>query len=774
MQNNLRLSAALLALAIAGTGTVAWGQEAAQQETTGLQEIVVTAQKRVESLQQAPLAISAISADTIEQRGITDVSSLTSVAPNLVVGQTGAASANIAIFIRGIGESDTVLTADSPVGLYVDGVVLGRTSGAIFDLVDLERIEVLRGPQGTLYGRNTTGGAVNLISKKPSDGFGLEQTISAGNLNYLMSKTSLDTGEIGDSGLKLRFTYLHKQRDGYIDNLLRRGNQDPGAYDVDAFRVAVRYDKDGPFRLDYAFDYNNRHSVSTPSQLVAARPDILAYLNASPQLGGEAPQIATTRQSWQRADTDGPIWDRITGHTLVAEADLSENLTLRSLTGYRDWKNTVVSDLDGNGGLKGLMADPGILAGGPLVPQGIGTVSLYNMTFARSQHQFSQEINLIGNIGEQIDFVLGGFYFREVANDASPTFFTLIIPAGAPVEAAPGVFTDSVGVNLTTDTIYRHVSRSQALFGQVTGHLSDALSLTGGLRYTKDKKRLQQSVPMARDITRDFNKLNWAASLDYQMDDNVLLYGRIATGYKAGGLNARSANDGFGPENLISYEAGLKTELFGRRLRLNTAAFYTRLKDIQRSQFLSGSGGTVSNTVNAGRSRYVGFEAEAMAAITNELTLSANIGYIDRKFKEFDYLDPTTDQLIDIAGVSEFQGSAGTTISAAADYRKPLSFGTFNARLDYNYRGRVYYTTSAVINPFHEEISDGPVGLFDARIGLSDLEIRGAKMAISAWAKNLTNKSYALWGVDFGALGFATTNFADKRSWGLELKIDLR
>ena len=243
-----RASSAALALTFCS-------QAAAQpeQDREGpLEEIVVTAQKRTENLQDTPLAVSAVTSETIEQRGISDISSLTSIAPNLVVGMTGAGTANVAMFIRGIGEADTVLTADTPVGIYVDGVVLGRTSGAIFDLVDLERIEVLRGPQGTLYGRNTTGGAVNLISKKPGDRFGAEQLFSYGRFDLLQSKTTIDTGEWGSSGIRARATYLHKQRDGYVDNLLRSDSGDPGAYNIDAFRVAFGYGKGGALRLDYA------------------------------------------------------------------------------------------------------------------------------------------------------------------------------------------------------------------------------------------------------------------------------------------------------------------------------------------------------------------------------------------------------------------------------------------------------------------------------------------------------------------------------------------
>ena len=758
-------------IAITSATTSAAQEASAEDRPAGLAEIVVTAQKRSENLQSTPLAISAVTAETIEQRGITDVSSLSSVAPNLVVGMTGAGTANVALFIRGVGESDTVLTADSPVGIYVDGVVLGRTSGAVFDLVDLERIEVLRGPQGTLYGRNTTGGAVNLISKKPGDAFAVDQLLSAGSLGLLQSKTSIDTGEWGDSGLRARFTYLYKQRDGWVDNLLRSDSKDPGAYNIDALRLALRYDRGGPIRVDYAFDYNDRRGVAIPAQLIAARPDVLAYINASPLLGGTTPLVDPERRSTQLADTDGPVRDRIFGHTLVVEADLTDSLKLRSLTGYRDWKNSVVSDQDGNGGLVGLVVDPGILAGGPLVSQGVKPISLFNLTFERAQHQFSQELNLIGKLGQSIDFVVGAYYFREVARDANPTFFTLIIPAGGPVEAAPGVFVNSVGVNLATDNIYRHVSRSQALFGQATAHIGDRLNLTAGLRYTHDDKHLVQSVPYVRALNRRFSKLNWSVTLDYQASDAIMAYARAATGYKAGGINARAANDGFGPESLTSYELGAKAELFDRKVRLNTAVFYNNLKDLQRSQFLAGAGGTVSTTINAGAARYIGVEAEAAAAVTDRLTLSANFGYVDRKFTDFDLFVPTTGQTVDISKTAKFTGSAAATLSAAAEYRQPLDFATLTARLDYSYRSRVYYSTSAIVNPFHEEISDGPVGLLDARATLSEMEVGGGKLAVSGWVKNLTNRVHKLWGVDFGALGFAYANYAEPRTWGVDVRV---
>jgi len=762
----------LVAITMAAAGAAQAQAQTATGEGGALEEIVVTAQKRSENLQETPLAISAMTAETLRSRGISDVSTLTAAAPNLSVTVTGASTSNIALFIRGIGESETILTVDSPVGLYVDGVVLGRSSGAVFDLVDLERVEVLRGPQGTLYGRNTTGGAVNLISKKPSKTFGVEGMLSYGNLDYALGKISLDTGELGDTGLAARVTYLHKQRDGYVDNVLASGRRDPGAFNVDAFRIALQYDRSGPFRLNYAYDFNDRRSVGNPMQLAVARPDILAYAGASEALGGQPLLISRNRIDPIRLDTDGPIKDRVTGHALTLEYDLTDDITIRSLTGHRRWKNRVVNDQDGNGGLVGYVIDPGILAGGPFIPLGVQPISLFNLTFERSQKQWTQELNLIGKIGDSVDFVLGTFYFHEVAREDNPTFLTFILPSPRPTEAAPGVFINSFGVNLASNFNYRFESESKALFGQATVHFTDALSLTGGLRYTRDDKQLSQTLPYSRSLDRDFDKINWAATLDYRWNDDVMTYARIATGYKAGGFNARSQNDGFAPETLTSYEVGLKSEVLDRHLRFNLALFHAEHRDVQVGQFLAGSAGSIGITVNAGKAEYNGIEAEFEALIGDSLTFSGNVGYVDRKYKSFIIRDPATDELVDIASDAHFIYSPGTTVNLGAEYRAgQVGPGQLVLRADYSYRSRMYWHSSTLLNPFNDVLSDAPVGLLDGRISLNDIDVGGANVALSAWVRNLTDENYLLGGVDFGSLGFGTVGYAQPRTYGIDMRV---
>ncbi|MCA0210981.1 MAG: TonB-dependent receptor [Proteobacteria bacterium] len=600
----------------------------------------------------------------------------------------------------------------------------------------------------------------------------MDQLLSYGAFDFFQSKTAVNTGELGDSGLRAQFTYLQKRRDGYADNLLVPDKLDPGAYNVDAIRASVAYDRSGPLRLDYVFDYNHRKSVATAYQLASARPDILDYINASSALGSATPQIARDRLGSLSLDDDGPISDKVQGHALTAELDLASNLTLRSITSYRKWDNSVINDLDGNANLVGFVVDPILFAGGPFTPLGVQPISLFHLTFERRQHQWTQELNLLGDIGERTKFVLGAFYFDEVAHEENPTFLTFILPSAAPIAVTPTVSVNSFGVNIASNMIYRYQSRSKAAFGQIATEVADRLSLTGGLRYTHDEKSLRQTTPFSRDLNREFNKLNWAVTLDYRLNDTAMTYARVATGYKAGGFNARSANNGFEPENLTSYELGIKSEFFDHRLRLNAALFHAAHKDVQVGQFLAGSGGSLGTTVNAGKAEYWGVEVEFTALLVDNLTVNGNVGLLDRKYKSFEIRDPVTDNLVDIAKSARFLYSPDTTANLGLEYRLPsLEVGRLTARVDYSYRSRMYWHASTFLNPYNDFISDGPVGRIDARLTWSDLKIGPAKVEVAIWGKNLTNEDYLLGGVDFGSLGFSTVGYAEPRTWGIDLRM---
>jgi len=745
----------------------------AEEGSQGIADIVVTAQKRAENLQSTPIAVTALNAEMIRDKGISSAADLTAVAPSLSVTTSPASSTNMQLFIRGIGDIDPILTADSPVGLYVDGIILGRAAGSAFDILDLERIEVLRGPQGTLYGRNTIGGAVNLITAKPAEDFHATLDGSAGNYGYYNLKASVDTGNIANTGLKARMTYLHRQRNGYVDDVNAPSHRDPGAYVLDAFRGAVSFES-GIFKLDYGFDLSRRESYAPAFQLTVIRPDVLEYLQASPALGGNAPVYSPERLD-SIALNQGKMTDRVTGHTVTAELDLGA-ATLRSLTGFRRWSNrNAQDDLDGNSGLVGFTVSPEVLAP-PYTfnPLGVNELDLFSTQNRRRQNQFSQEVNLLGNIGDRFEYVLGGYYFREHSKEYNPQNFLLILPSPVPIPLTPDVTVNSFGVQLSSLTDYDHYNKSAAAFAQGTFELTDTLSVTGGVRYTHDKKHLVQRAPFVRDLRASYEKVNYAFSVDWQATPSMLLYARTASGYKAGGFNARSVNSGFNPESLTSYEAGIKSDWLDRRLRVNLTGFYATHSDLQLQQLQAGSGGASSVTVNAGKARYWGIEAELTAKPVEPLTLGANLGYTNRKYKQFLILDPVTDQYVDVKDSARFMIGATTTISAYAQLDiADLEIGRLSIRGDYDYRTKIYYHPTTVGTPYNDQIAGAPRSLVNGRISLTDIDLNGAKAELALWGKNIFDKKYRLFGIDFGSLGFAGNTYGEPATYGVDFRIKL-
>ncbi len=718
------------------------------ETSTGVQDIVVTAQKRNENLQQTPLAITAFNAETLEARQITSINGLNAIAPSITTAQPVGSPVGIGVFIRGIGGQEPLLTLDNAVAIYVDGIILGRSAGAAIDVAELERVEILRGPQGTLYGRNAVGGAVNFITKKPSQDFGVSQTLTVGNYAQLRGLTTLNTGELGNSGLRATFSYLHKERNGVVDAIGVRKSHDPGAWNGNAVRAALAYDQDGPFSATYSFDYSRQRSNSQAFQLTVVDPKVVNLFAGSVAAGGNPLLVSPKRLDAQYLDHEGDFIDKNWSHTLTAEVAVGDNTTLRSLTGYRRWIETKdFPDSDGTGGLIGRSA-----AGQNQV------FDLFSAGGRFAQHQWSQELNLIGSLGSSLDYILGAYYFKERANQTNPQTFTFITAAGA--------------VQLNSDLAFRHRSSSKALFGQGSYNLTDKLKFTGGVRYTWDKRTLDQTSPLVRFLSRDFRKFNWSATLDYQANRNLLLFAKTSTGYKSGGFNARSTDSGFDPENVTAYEVGFKSDLFDRILRINGSIFYNQQKDLQVQQFRAGSGGAQSITTNAGEADFKGVELEISARPTSQLTLYANGSYVDRNYKRFVVLDPVSNRLIDIADQAKFNYTASTTAAAGGEYSfPPFSFGRLSARVDFNYQSKRYFNVSALGTPHFRDIVSAPYGVVDARIALSEVRVGGGDLMLALFGKNITGKKYRVSGIDFGSLGFAGNTYGDPMTWGLDAKI---
>jgi iron complex outermembrane receptor protein len=592
--------------------------QTAAAESVGLDEIVVTAQRRTENLQQTPISITAFNNKQIQLQGISELRDISALAPNVSIlqGTTNATAA--VVTIRGIPTAaDETQGFDSPIGIYLDGVYLARSSAASFEVADIERIEVLRGPQGTLFGRNTTGGAINFITQLPKDDFGIQLRGGYGNYNQLTGRVVLNTGTIGDS-LKATLSYLHKQRDGVVDNLLEpRRSQDPGGNNTDAFRVAVSFEPTDNITVTNIFDYTIIDGVPSANQLAAVgmgafRPNVTVDGNSFTQVqpanvGGYLAQSTALEAGCgkpvQRARLDTICLegarnsrDTLWGNLFRVEADLG-GVKLRSSTSYRKWTNKIEgSDLDGLGTIRGaaftqaslLNSMPASLLQFVLPPAAVGPVSsapvptttqpLFQARNLRDQEQFSQEIELISDNDSNLQWVLGAFYFHEDGNESNDQSFGFILdtnqiflanfgPLGPAFAAAnPARFRNFATPSSTL--AYRARGDSFALYGQGTyrpGGAEGPFGITLGLRYTWDEKRFNRSQNGATPFTdpkdielnarkASFSKPTGHLTLDYRASDDINLYGRIARGYRSGGFNARQTTNAAANLGLIPFD----------------------------------------------------------------------------------------------------------------------------------------------------------------------------------------------------------------------------
>ena len=448
---------------------------------SGLSVITVTAERRGEDLQKVPVAVSAVQAEELDLRGLTEVKDLSAIAPNVSVLPGTTSNTAVLVSIRGIpGQADESQGFDSPIGLYLDGVFLARSSAASFEVADIERVEVLRGPQGTLFGRNTTGGAINFITKEPPADAGVRIQGGIGNYNSWNGKITLDSGDLG--GIRLSGAYLRKERDGVVQNPLQPDDgKDPGGYKVDGARFAVQGRLGDRLIITNVFDYTKNTGTPLAAQLAAVgdgvpRPNFVVdgntfaptqaanvggYLaNATVLEPGCEIEVVPDRRldtiCLEGADTST---DTIYGNMFRVEADL-DKITLRSTSAYRKWENTIRgSDLDGLGSLNG----PLFAIGGPnpialfagiarsdghtvwpsrAVPVVAGdiprvTQPLFQANNERDQEQFSQEIELISDFGGPFEFVLGGFYFEESGFETNAQRFGFVVDVNQAVYNTP-------------------------------------------------------------------------------------------------------------------------------------------------------------------------------------------------------------------------------------------------------------------------------------------------------------------------------------------------
>ena len=742
----------------------------------GIEEIVVTAQKREENLQRTPIAITALTAQALQTAGIKDITGVVQATPSLYFAPYPSSSTTLVLYMRGQGVGDpNIITSDGGVGLYVDGIYQSRPQASTFDLADVERVEVLRGPQGTLYGRNTTGGAVNIITKKPTGELGVTGQLSLGNYGYRRALANLNLPAFGPFSVKL--TGLYSNRDGWAKNAKDTAGV-PDAHDFQsdrkyAFRGAVRFEPTDDITIDYSGDYADQRT--TPVRYVTESPFAPVLFPGYTADATRSYRPVYLPYSHVKSD----------GHTLIGEFRVSDSLTLRSLSAYRHINYSTYQDYT-----EAFLAP------------------FYTVDKIKSK-TYTQEFQAVGNFGDQIKYVLGLYYFHEKASH----FETVDIGLGInpDLELPQALLIDR-------DTSAK--STSKAAFGQVTwtpDFADGKLDLTVGARYTSDKRSAQrvrsQSV-FTGDVSPlvyrglygagfDFplgevygetnvksKKFNPSFTLGYRPTENTSLYAKVVTGYKAGGSNEASPTftRTYNPESVTSYEIGFKSDLLDRRLRVNLAAYIAKYKDLQLNISADAQDASLADTFNAGKATVKGIEADITAVPIQGLTLQANYSYTTSKIRgvkapEGSIFDPAISGPgyginvgDDISGyfVLPFTPKHSVRLSADMNFGE-VGPGELSANVAYTWKDKVY--TTAGDGPSVPMGRDAPInksyGIVDARLSYSIDRGNGQNVTIGLWGKNVFDKRYPGFVIGSGSIldGYpsAAISYGDPATYGVDV-----
>jgi iron complex outermembrane receptor protein len=557
---------------------LAAGSHLAIAQQAGLEEVIVTAERTEKSLQDIPISVVALNSDALDRLGISTVADLGSSVPNLKIMPFGVSATTLRFFIRGVGTVDSQITLDSPVGIYMDGVYMARSVALAVDVADVERIEVLRGPQGTLFGRNTTGGAVNVVTRRPTDELGFSQLFSGGDYGLFKSRTMLNL-PLGSTAAA-KFTYQKHERDGWIDN--DGEGDDFHRFDRDAWRADLRWRPSDSVTIDYSYDHSENDFTGNYYHLVEVSANFQGVLTPQKDRLDEAELLLPYEDS--NAETDG--------HTLVVSVDTAIG-TLKSISAYREVEEDVYQDFSGN----------------PIIPV------FRNNRFNADQDQFSQELQLSGAVcNDQIDYIAGLYYFEEDGHEVANDEVTLIgLPLPRDIEAD---------------------NETWAVYAQVGWRPSQGspwkFSLGG--RYTEDDREGDNNiVPSASDSWSNFTP---SVTVFYDLNETSSLYAKVASGYKAGGFNMRQAefDSSYDEETLVTYEIGWKTELLDRRLRWNGAIFYSDYDDMQLDILVGCP--TCTKTQNAGTAEISGVETELSFLLTDSVRIDLSYGYLDSEIND--------------------------------------------------------------------------------------------------------------------------------------------
>ncbi|CAN5315981.1 TonB-dependent receptor [soil metagenome] len=717
-----------------------------------IEEVVVTARRREERLQDAPVAVTALSGDALQTRGVESVDQIAKFAPSIRFDGAAALSGgnyNATVFIRGVGQNDFAIFSDPGVGVYVDGVYYARSIGGTMDAFDVSRIEVLRGPQGTLFGKNTIGGAVVISTAKPGSEFGGKIEGTIGSLDRRDLKGNVDI-PLSDK-VALRLSAARLTRDGYGKRLTT--GDDLGDRNATAARAQLRWQASDNVTVDLSADYTRAREHSAPQKLLVIgavpgfvigpfMPNYNTYV--APSQGITAPNGAKTLNT--SFLTDDPFTTYGTGPN-VNDLDL--------------WGTSATVDWDlGNVSFKSITAVRGLTA--TFARDGDNTPFTFRETFNHDvQAQYSQEFQLSGNsFDDRLSWVTGAYVFKERGTDSGYAKLALGLAPGV----SPPPYSPSAGVyTKVTSTTY-------ALFAQGSYSLTERLSATVGARLNRDDKDYVLDHRRIRDggvIAQVTKSGSWDSftpklGLEFKATPDVLLYASAGKGFKSGGYNARPLNDAsevteYQPETLLTYELGAKTAWLDRRLILNLAGYFSDYQDIQV---------TVNQTprnfvANAAAGEVKGIELEFQARPTVNWSFNFGAGYMDAKYTEVGS-GLAAGQVLPITLATHFVKAPKWTANGGVEYSRELPVGgRIVARVDWTYYSTVY---NDVAND--PDLTQSGYDLFGARIGYTSPD---QLWQAALFGSNLSDERYMVSGNASSGFGLKEASFGRPREWGVSL-----
>lgn len=711
-----------------------------------IDEIIVTATKRAESLQDVPLSVTAFSQEDLDIKGATNLKGIQQSTPNLNFTIASGDQNSARVTLRGIGTETLVGGGDPGVALHIDGIYVGRNSASAGDVFDVERLEVLRGPQGTLYGRNATGGSINIISKRPTRELEGYADFTYGNYNELRVRGVVNVPLT--EKLSSRIAVFSESHDGYIENLYENGrdNDDKNTqggrlqllYEADSgneFLIRGYYSKSsgaGPGSkflgtdINTANGYPGDYLIGVASGAVGGPPAGAPILADAYGLGttvtGASVLDLPTDLHQVRKNAPEFVNALIKGADFEANINVFTNTLLKSISSYQTNDNEILIDADNS------------------------ELSLETRRRNNQASQFSQEFNLISQTDDPLQWILGAYYYHEELTER----FDVVTPPGTiPVTVAlpPGAVLGGGGFSLIR--IADHEVDSYALFGQGSYEITDKLSVTGGLRHTWDEKTQSRSIGGAVDITNNvqfltgdigylaadtgstsFAAFTYRVSADYKLTDSNLLFASYARGYKSGGFDFNGgAIDGadeqvpYNPEYVNAIEIGSKNKFWDDKALLNLTVFHYDYKDLQ--VFRLTDFGPLTD--NAAQSTIWGIEAEGKFEPTDSFSLDGSIGYLDATYDEYTIDIPPTD----FSG-NQLNYAPKWTTHVGAEYRMPVGENKLIARLDWSYRSDIFFdrANTAVDTQEAYSLINGRLR-YDAEIYYVDL-----------WGRNLGDTDY--------------------------------